>query len=626
MYRKTNYMKRSFLPISISGLSGIRHLLSIAIALCVFLFGGKLSAQPIPELIYFKFNTVFGGNVANEANVGTRVSVNGTLNGATVGSTGLTGTALLGNGAATGSNSINANWVMNLPAPWTMFFWISGVTNAATGNYIFGGSGGSTFRAFTGSSLIAGAGNLLVRGTGMTDVPINGIFDAAGTPKAVHIVYDNSTPAIRVYVNGVLFNTVAQPASLTLTGTDFRIGGQAASTGMPTGGKIDEFRLYNRALTVSEIAATWNIELNAGPPCPPPTGLSISNFNSQSVAFNWTAVTGSTGYDYAVTTTSAAPASGTSSVTNSGFVNGLTPGTAYYLHVRNKCSPTSWSVWSNIAFTTRTACSIPSSFYVSNLDTNSTDIGWSAVTTANPYQYLVDQSKSTPSSASPIISTTTNTAHISGLQEGQTYYVHIRSLCVGNDSSAWSLDSFRTPVPCRSPKIELANIGSNYAVLYWNSVNTAYSYEYAVNEGPTPPTLGTPVSITSVMASSLQSGSMYYIHVRCSCDYFSVKSISPWASLPITTKYATGIGHIDNNTHFLQVYPNPVSDILNIKLNGSIDGKGLLTLTDVTGKHVRVISVESNNVMLNMKELPSGMYQLKYNDNKTADILMISKK
>jgi hypothetical protein len=36
------------------------------------------------------------------------------------------------------------------------------------------------------------------------------------------------------------------------------VGGYAANTGIPSGGVLDEFRLYSRALSAAEITATWN--------------------------------------------------------------------------------------------------------------------------------------------------------------------------------------------------------------------------------------------------------------------------------------------------------------------------------------------------------------------------------
>lgn len=215
-------------------------------------------AQDVPELIYYKFNAP-GATQVNSAS--SPVSPSGTVQAtASVGGTGQFGSALLGAGG------INANWPLNLSGAWTMSMWFSGVTNTLSSNYLFGGSGGSTFRAMTGSGLVSGAGNLMIRGTNLTDILINNIFDAAGTPVVVHIVYDPTIPGCRVYVNGTLNGTVAQPANLTLTGTNFTIGAYDVNAGLPGSAKMDEFRLYNRALTASEIGITWDHELPLAPP------------------------------------------------------------------------------------------------------------------------------------------------------------------------------------------------------------------------------------------------------------------------------------------------------------------------------------------------------------------------
>jgi hypothetical protein len=74
-----------------------------------------------------------------------------------------------------------------------------------------------------------------------------------------HIVFDGSNYII--YRNGVqlLSNPSTTPVG---TGTGFKVGGYSTSSySLNAGGKMDEFRLYNRALTPAEITATWNIEL-----------------------------------------------------------------------------------------------------------------------------------------------------------------------------------------------------------------------------------------------------------------------------------------------------------------------------------------------------------------------------
>lgn len=241
---KTNFFKRVLFSLTFA-------LSTVA----VFAQGGG-----VPELLYYRFNSSTSGTTPNEANPATRVGgATGTLLGATVGGTGQFGSALLGNGAASGSNSVSSGWNLSLSGPWTIAMWFSGVTNSLSSNYMFGSPGGSTFRALTGSGVVAGAGNLEIRGTGMTDVFANGVFDATGTPVVIHYVYNPATLDIKVYKNGVYSNAVAQTATMALTGTSpFSAGGYGTNNGLPTGGKMDEFRLYNRALSAAEITQTWN--------------------------------------------------------------------------------------------------------------------------------------------------------------------------------------------------------------------------------------------------------------------------------------------------------------------------------------------------------------------------------
>jgi hypothetical protein len=72
----------------------------------------------------------------------------------------------------------------------------------------------------------------------------------------IHLVWDGT--AIVIYKDGVLVST--NPATNVMpTGTGFKVAGYSTSSyALNVGGKMDEFRLYNRALGPAEIAATWN--------------------------------------------------------------------------------------------------------------------------------------------------------------------------------------------------------------------------------------------------------------------------------------------------------------------------------------------------------------------------------
>jgi Secretion system C-terminal sorting domain/Concanavalin A-like lectin/glucanases superfamily len=78
-------------------------------------------------------------------------------------------------------------------------------------------------------------------------------------PVVVHYVYDSAMAQIRAYKNGVLSATVPQTPLNLATGTGFKVGGWSTAAGYT--GKLDEFRVYRRALNQAEITATWNTDI-----------------------------------------------------------------------------------------------------------------------------------------------------------------------------------------------------------------------------------------------------------------------------------------------------------------------------------------------------------------------------
>jgi hypothetical protein len=155
----------------------------------------------------------------------------------------------LGTGASSGNDYVNTNWATNLNGTsWTISFWTNNVPSTTSTYYILGDVNASGIRVFTGG--VAGAGNWILRG-GLTDVLAAG--GASTGPTMTTFVYDMTLNEIRSYVNGVLVNTVAQ-TSVGISGAGpFKVGGYSTSACLPSGSFMDEFRLYNRALSVAEI-------------------------------------------------------------------------------------------------------------------------------------------------------------------------------------------------------------------------------------------------------------------------------------------------------------------------------------------------------------------------------------
>jgi hypothetical protein len=117
-----------------------------------------------------------------------------------------------------------------------------------------------------------------------------------------------------------------------------RIVALAASSGS---GSRDAYGIDNFSLTWSNASS-----------CSAPATSSVSNINTTSADISWGSVSGATGYEYQVTTSSSTPSSGTASSTTAFTANSLTAGTKYYIHLRTACSGGVFSSWKTDSFTT----------------------------------------------------------------------------------------------------------------------------------------------------------------------------------------------------------------------------------------------------------------------------------
>lgn len=363
----------------------------------------------------------------------------------------------------------------------------------------------------------------------------------------------------------------------------------------------------------------------AGPPCPVPTALSSSNILSTSATISWNAVSGSAGYDYVIDNKAIPPGvSGTATTATTANVTGLAPSTKYYYHVRNKCSGGGISIWVTDSFKTLPPCEPPSGFKVSNLMPTSTTIKWDPWLSATSYDYVVDQTTADPGASTSVTNTATTSANITGLTENTKYYVHIRTNCLGNETSNWSLDSFVTPIPCRAPVIKIDHINVSQAVAYWDSVPTANWYEYAITKSSTPPAVGTKYNFTSLHTGALNDGEAYYFHARCFCNSIGIETMSPWGTASFQT-FPTAVNNINNKTIGLAAYPNPVNAVLTVAINGNRDADAMLTITDLAGRVVRTERADAQMVNINTAILPSGAYLLKYHDRSNAQVIRLVK-
>ena len=80
-----------------------------------------------------------------------------------------------------------------------------------------------------------------------------------------------------------------------------------------------------------------------------------------------------------------------------------------------------------------------------------------------------------------------------------------------------------------------------------------------------------------------------------------------------------------NNKVDLEVYPNPVTDVMTVTVSGRHGGSARMQLVDMSGKIVESLSVNEDKVEINTSKLAAGMYLLKYVDSENSGVLRIEK-
>lgn len=382
-------------------------------------------------------------------------------------------------------------------------------------------------------------------------------------------------------------------------------GGLTSSTNYNATGLVSGTTYYfhlRTACTAGNFSAWATVSFTTD--CPATGAPAVTNISTTGATISWGAVSGVTGYEYAVTISSTAPASGTATTGTSVNASGLTPGTAYYVYVRSSCSAGIFSGWSSAPFTTSyPPCLAPANLAVTNIG-DSANINWSAVSGAAGYEIAVTTSATAPSSGTAI---TGNSYRATGLQSSTQYYVHVRTNCGPGGFSPWVSKAFTTP--CLAPVLA-TTVNGNAGVIQWNAVHGVMNYEYALTTYLAPPLSGTSTSDTVHTVSNLLPGTTYYFHVRTQCG---AGGISEWATILF-------------HTAGIEVYPNPVRNTITINLYGVSGGNGQMSLYDAAGKLVRKIVLTNNTTAMDMRGLAAGVYMMTYNDGKNKYMVRVVKR
>lgn len=322
-----------------------------------------------------------------------------------------------------------------------------------------------------------------------------------------------------------------------------------------------------------------------------PAGLATTSLTSTSVTLNWTA-NGATSYNVQYKTAAATTWTTTTSTTNSKAITGLVAGTSYQFQVAGVC--TSASAWSATGtFTTPTV----SVTYCASKGNSVADEWIAAVSLTR--------------------GTTTVFNNISGKNAGYGNFTGT-SYAVGKGGAAYTITI--------TPGWTATKYAEGHAV--WIDYNRdgdfldAGELVYSRTASTTTPVSGSfTIPTTAGTGTTRMRVSMKYNAVATSCEAFSYGEVEDYTlNLGGTTFARTDE---DNQTvaaeakvnNSYTVYPNPVSDVLNIQFENLSENAAVRIVT-VSGAEVYSGKATSKEFAINVNHLSRGLYVISIADEK----------
>jgi hypothetical protein len=430
---------------------------------------------------------------------------------------------------------------------------------------------------------------------------------------------------------------------------------------------------YNNASTWSTRIAAFTLDNCGVTTCGTPTSLTSSAITTSSATVGWSAVSGATSYavDYKLNTATTWTSAATATTATSLSLSGLTAGTLYDYRVSATCSGGTSSFASAQFTTTAVVSGCVAAFEpnetqataaaITNGSTNSaaisstTDVDFFSITTTATSNIVynlvgpagVDYDVTITNSAGTQIgsgtgSTATETISLNNQAAG-TYYIRVFGYNGANSTTCYTIKATATTVStgCANALDNATNgtiagaatipFNTNVTGLINPTGDNDY-YKFVIATGGTATvtltTLPGDYDLTIVNSAGTQlaisqngsttgetitrtyTAGTYYARVY---GYNGANSATVCYTLRVATGTASLPDLVDNNMPkgIIKLFPNPVSNKLNVSVLGNLKNNTTLQITDTEGRVVLSQLVTTNPETVDVSKLRSGTYMIK---------------
>ena len=257
---------------------------------------------------------------------------------------------------------------------------------------------------------------------------------------------------------------------------------------------------------------------NSDSTCGIPAGLNATTVTTSTATLNWLSVSGAFSYNVQWRAVGATTWSSSSTGALSLSINGLNAGTQYEFQVQAVCSSSSGLFSASVNFTTATvqSCGTPVGLNATAVTTSAATLNWSAVSGAISYNVQWRAVGTTPWSSG---STGSLSLNISSLSAGTQYEFQVQAVCSsGSGNFSPSANFTTTAQSCGTPaNLSATSIAASSAILNWNSVSGATSYNVRWRILGTTPWSNGSTSNTSLPVMGLSAVTQYEFQVQAIC-------------------------------------------------------------------------------------------------------------